>query len=255
MDIAPAQIERAATHLHAAQHIAILTGAGVSKESGVPTFRDALTGLWAQYNPQELATPSAFRRSPKLVWDWYEWRREIIGKSQPNAGHIALADLHQHKDSVWLITQNVDDLHEQAGSQDVIHLHGNIAANKCFADCQGTPTLIDVATLDYEDVPRCPFCNAYVRPDVVWFGEQLPREALGTAGIYSRDCDVMLVVGTSGMVSPASQLPSIAKQHGATLIEVNPDVSMITPLVDLHLQAPSGAVLPRVIRALRDLVN
>lgn len=248
-------IQQATRLIDDAQYITILTGAGVSKESGVPTFRDALEGLWAKYDPQDLATPQAFKANPKLVWDWYEWRRKLAQKVQPNKGHFALAELQTIKPTVHLITQNVDDLHEQAGSNNVIHLHGNIASHKCFNNCQGQATLIDIETLTYDvdaGPPLCPYCSAYVRPNVVWFGEMLPNYELTKASEYSQLCDLMIVVGTSGMVSPASQLPSIAKQSGAKIIEVNPDESMITPLADIKLDGASGVMLPQVIEALHD---
>ncbi|MEO1289986.1 MAG: NAD-dependent deacylase [Chloroflexota bacterium] len=247
------QILQSAQMIAQAQVITILTGAGVSKESGVPTFRDALEGLWAQYNPAQLATPSAFEHNPKLVWDWYEWRRDLAGKVSPNAGHYALAELQQLKEHVYIITQNVDDLHEQAGSKDVIHLHGNIATHKCFANCQGEPTLIDIRTLEFDKEagpPICPHCGAHVRPNVVWFQEPLPAKELNQAAEYTQICDLMIVIGTSGMVNPAAQLPEIAKMTGAKIIEVNPDDSMITPIVDIKLTGASGVVLPKVIEAL-----
>ncbi|MGJ3238103.1 MAG: SIR2 family NAD-dependent protein deacylase [Anaerolineae bacterium] len=244
-----------AQKLRDASVVTVLTGAGVSKESGVPTFRDALEGLWAQYDPAQLATPQAFRANPKLVWDWYEWRRALLAKVVPNPGHYALAQLADYVSRLHLITQNVDDLHEQAGSASVIHLHGNIATHKCFDDCQGVSTLIDLSTLAYDSEagpPTCPHCGAYVRPNVVWFGESLPSEALSDAVDYANACDVMLVVGTSGMVSPASELPRVAKQRGAFIIEINPDNSAITPLADLKCEGASGVVLPQILEALRD---
>lgn len=244
------QIRQAAKYLHDADVITILTGAGASKESGVPTFRDALEGLWAQYNPQQLATRDAFRANPKLVWDWYEWRRQIIRDVIPNAGHIALARLAARHQAVHLITQNVDDLHERGGSSDVIHLHGNIAQNKCFDDCQGTPTLIELDGPATDSPPHCPHCNtAYVRPNVVWFGEMLPRVALSQAEAHSIACDVMLVIGTSGMVAPASSLPLIARQYNATIIEINPSDSTITPFADLKFDSGSAVTMPKIIEA------
>ncbi|MGB1287385.1 MAG: SIR2 family NAD-dependent protein deacylase [Aggregatilineales bacterium] len=247
-------IQKAADILTEAEHIAVLTGAGVSKESGIPTFRDAMEGLWAQYDPQELATPQAFKANPKLVWDWYEWRRTLVADKAPNPGHIALADLQKRKKAVNIITQNVDDLHEQAGSIEVIHLHGNIATHKCFDNCQGTPTIVDINTLKYgeDDIPTCPHCGAYMRPNVVWFGEILPQKELQLAGELAHDCDVMIVVGTSGLVHPAASLPKIAKGQGtpATIIEVNPDYSMITRIADIKLEAPSGVALPKVLEAM-----
>ncbi|TVR23569.1 MAG: NAD-dependent deacylase [Anaerolineaceae bacterium] len=252
-----AKIDAAARLINGAKKIAVLTGAGVSKESGVPTFRDALEGLWARYDPQELATPQAFQRNPKLVWDWYEFRRKMVRKAKPNPGHVALTEIQKRKPDTWIITQNVDDLHEQAGSQNVIHLHGNIASTKCSADCCGKPTLIDLDALpdtlkwDAEkQPPPCPYCGAYARPDVVWFGEVLPADALSHAHDLSVACDVMIVVGTSGLVTPAANLPHYAKRAGAMVVEVNPDHSMISPIADLRLEAPSGQALPRVVERL-----
>ncbi len=249
-------IQQSAQLIHQADAITILTGAGVSKESGVPTFRDALEGLWAQYDPHHLATPQAFMANPKLVWDWYEWRRKLASEVKPNDGHIALAELQNIKDSVHLITQNVDDLHEQAGSRDVIHLHGNIATHKCFNNCRGISTLIDISTLTYDDgnaPPKCPYCGANVRPNVVWFGENLPQHEISIAMKHSQHCDLMLVVGTSGMVSPASELPRIARHQGAKIIEVNPDSSTITHYANIKLDGASGEILPKVIEALNEI--
>jgi NAD-dependent deacetylase len=247
-------IQDAAKLIQEAETIAVLTGAGVSKESGVPTFRDAMDGLWAQYDPQELATPQAFKANPKLVWDWYSWRREMVAKAKPNAGHFALAELETLK-TVSVITQNVDDLHEQAGSKDVIHLHGNIARSKCFNNCQGNPTIIDLSKLSYDKdagPPACPHCGAHVRPDVVWFHEILPAHELNRAAELSQLCDLMIVVGTSGLVSPASELPRVAKQSGAKVIEVNPDYSMISRYADIRLEGGSGVMLPQVLEALNE---
>jgi NAD-dependent deacetylase len=247
-------IGQAAELLRRARSACALTGAGVSKESGVPTFRDAQAGLWAQYDPQELATPDAFRRHPARVWDWYTYRREIIAGVEPNPGHTALAALERHITPFTVITQNVDDLHERAGSRDVIHLHGNIAGNKCFYDCQGSPTYVDIDALDVDPddgPPMCPHCGRQsVRPDVVWFGEMLPEHALTRAMQIAQQADVMLVVGTSGLVTPAALLPNYARQAGKPLIEVNPDTSAITRIVDVRLDGPSGEMLPRLIEAL-----
>ena len=249
-------IQGVAKAIHQAEKIAILTGAGVSKESGVPTFRDAMEGLWAKYNPQELATRQAFDRNPKLVWDWYMWRREMVNKANPNPGHIALAKLQEFKTNVHVITQNVDDLHEQAGSKDVIHLHGNIAQDKCLDNCQGTPTIVDISQLEFDKdagPPPCPHCFGLLRPNVVWFGEALPVEELIKAVELSKGCDVILVVGTSGLVNPAAQLPGIAKQQKAKVVEVNPDATPISTIADYRLQGKSGEVLPKVIEALETL--
>ncbi|MDZ4770322.1 MAG: NAD-dependent deacylase [Chloroflexota bacterium] len=242
-------IQQAAAHIVGSTSIAALTGAGVSKESGVPTFRDALEGLWAQYDPTALATPDAFKADPKLVWDFYEFRRTLMRPARPNPGHYALADLERRLPRFTLITQNVDDLHEAAGSRNVIRLHGRIDANRCSANCQGDPTPVDVTGLAGTP-PPCPHCGALVRPDVVWFNEYLPLAALDAAKIAAVEADVFLIVGTSGVVSPAADLPLYARQSGATLIEVNPEPSALTPYADLWLQGSSGEVLPRLVSML-----
>ncbi len=245
-------IQRAAALIRAAARITVFTGAGVSKESGIPTFRDAQEGLWARYDPQALATPQGFAANPKLVWDWYEYRRGLLRQAQPNPGHAAVVQLAARK-PVRVITQNIDDLHEQAGSVDVLHLHGAIARTKCFNACRGEPTLLEPADLlpgtDTEP-PRCPHCGGFARPDVVWFNEMLSPDVLQAAGEALATCDLMIVAGTSGVVYPAARFPGIAKQNGAALIEVNPEESLITPIVDVWLQAPSGVALPQVLAAL-----
>ena len=237
-----------------AKHLVILTGAGVSKESGVPTFRDAMDGLWAKYDPQQLATPRAFAQNPKLVWDWYDYRRGLVNNAKPNAGHIALAQLEKLHPKLWIITQNVDNLHEQAGSTRLIRLHGNIAESICYNQCQGGRVVVNkddfVWDADHTTPPHCPHCGGYLRPNVVWFEEPLPPQAIQSAYDIANRCDVMLIIGTSGMVSPASDLPHLALNNGAALIEVNPDESMITPYVDAHLKGASGVILPVLLEAL-----
>jgi NAD-dependent deacetylase len=247
-------IQQAAEWIRDAVVVAILTGAGVSKESGVPTFRDKVDGLWAQYDPKKLDTADAFQENPKLVWDWYQSRRKQIRQVQPNPGHYALAQLQDY--NVHLITQNIDDLHERAGSTDVIHLHGSIMQYKCFNHCQGFPTILDSADVreDTDEVPpRCPHCGSYVRPGVVWFGEMLPEQEIKRASEISRRCDVMLVVGTSGIVNPAAQLPGFAKGAKAKIIEINPDDTPLMPLADLKLRGASGVILPKIVEALHEL--
>lgn len=251
------ELKQAATLIARSQQLVVLTGAGASKESGVPTFRDALDGLWARYDPAELATPEAFRRNPRLVWDWYEYRRQLVRQAQPNPGHFALAALESLIPGTVIITQNVDDLHQRAGSRDIIPLHGAIMRNRCFNNCRGIPTLIDVAVLPDPDPeggpPVCPYCGGWVRPDVVWFGETLPEGALVRAMQLAEEADVMLVVGTSGVVQPAASLPFIAKRAGATIIEVNPQRSDITAIADVWLAAPAGTVLPELVERVRAL--
>lgn len=223
-----------------------LTGAGISAESGVPTFRDAQTGLWAQYEAEELATPEAFRENPRLVWDWYSWRRQLTAQAQPNPGHQALVELQARYSDFRLITQNVDGLHARAGSRDVIELHGNIELNLCFEE--GTPVA------DYVDdgsvPPLCPRCGAYLRPGVVWFGEALPRQALERAEAAVRACQVALSIGTSSLVQPAAGLPLVAKQSGALLVEINPNATPLSRHADHILSGPAGEVLPELVRAL-----
>lgn len=230
--------------LRNARHIAVLTGAGVSAESGIPTFRDALTGLWARFRPEELASPEAFRRDPQRVWAWYRERREQVGRVEPNPGHHALAQVETLVPRFTLVTQNVDGLHRRAGSSNVIELHGNITQVKCSRE--GTP----IATWEEtDDVPRCPGCNAYLRPDVVWFGEMLPADALQAAQRAAQTCDMFLSIGTSGMVEPAASLPFTALHHGATVIEINPDETSLARYAAHALCGPAGVVLPGLVNA------
>jgi NAD-dependent deacetylase len=234
----------AAALLRAASRVAALTGAGVSAESGVPTFRDAQTGLWARYRAEDLATPEAFERDPALVWDWYEMRRALVAKAQPNAAHLALAEMAGRIRGFTLATQNVDNLHQRAGSPEVIELHGNISRTKCSRD--GRPC--EQFTGDAGRPPRCPECGARLRPDVVWFGERLPEEAFARAERASAACEVFLSIGTSSLVYPAAGLAALAKANGAALIEVNPQPTALTATADILLQGPAGHVLPQLLR-------
>lgn len=231
--------------LQNAKHVVVSTGAGTSAESGVPTFREAQTGLWARYNPEELATPQAFRRNPQLVWEWYAWRRELVAKAKPNPGHYALAEMGRHVPKLTLITQNVDSLHQEAGSQNVIELHGNIVRTKCF-DC-------GQQVADFEETavppPHCPHCNGYLRPDVVWYGESLPQDALFHAFDAARTCDLFFTIGTSALVHPAASLPVEAIQQDITTVEVNPQSTPLTPHMTFVLAGPSGEILPKLVQA------
>ena len=225
----------------------VLTGSGISAESGVPTFREAQTGLWERFDPQELATPEAFERDPKLVWDWYAWRRKLIAQAAPNPGHLALAALQDTSQNFTLVTQNVDGLHQRAGSRDVIELHGNILRTRCSVE--------GVEVDEYEESespPVCHSCGAPLRPDVVWFGEMLPPGALDAASEAARGAALFLSVGTSSLVYPAAALPYEAFESGATLVEINPKDTPLTPHVDCALRGPAGDVLPRLIRQLRE---
>lgn len=253
-----AQIQQVAEKLAQAKRVVISTGAGVSQESGIPTFRDALTGLWAKYDPQLLATPLAFNDNPKLVWDFYAYRRDVAAQANPNAGHYAIAELERLLPTVLLITQNVDNLHQRAGSQNMLRLHGSLFDFKCSRGCTAAP--IDLESLprwNAEDAPPpCPNCTeGKVRPDVVWFGEPLPAHQLKQAQRESANCDVMLVVGTSGAVYPAAWLPLIAAEHKAFVVEVNPNESDISRAMDVCLRAPSGEALPQVVEALKALLT
>ena len=205
--------------LRQARRVAVLTGAGISAESGVPTFRQAQTGLWARYDPQQLATPQAFRRQPQLVWDWYAWRRELVAGVAPNPGHHALASMERQAPRFTLITQNVDSLHQRAGSRAIIELHGNLSRTKCSRE----ERIVETWPESDARPPRCPACSAFLRPDVVWFGEALPAAALDAAFDAARTADVFLTIGTSGIVQPAASLPLLAASSGATAVEINPE--------------------------------
>jgi len=222
-----------------------LTGAGVSQESGLRTFRDAQTGLWAQYKPEELASPEAFRRDPKLIWDWYAWRREAVKGVRPNRGHYALAEIEKRAPKFTLITQNVDGLHRMAGNQNVLELHGNIQRVRC-ADCY---TFTETWEDDTESVPRCRECSGLLRPDVVWFGEALPRDQLEAAVEAARSCDVFLSIGTSGVVQPAASLAFAAHNRGAVVIEINAEPTPLTSKADYILEGKSGEILPGLVEA------
>jgi NAD-dependent deacetylase len=239
-DLPPALI----VALRDAVSVVALTGSGVSAESGVPTFREAQSGLWERYDPQELATPEAFDRDPRLVWEWYEWRRKLVLEAEPNPGHLALAELERRTPNFTLITQNVDGLHERAGSRAVIELHGNILRSKCSRE----GVMAEPEDHDEDMPPRCPRCGANLRPDVVWFGEMLPPGALHAASEAARGCDLFLSVGTSSLVYPAAALPYEALDNGAILVEVNPSETPLTQYATFALQSRAGDALPNLLR-------
>lgn len=248
-------ILKAAEALNQARYVVVSTGSGISRESGIQTFREAQTGLWGKYDPQELATPQAYYRNPDFVWKWYQYRFGLVARAEPNPGHYAVAELEKLVPRLVVLTQNIDNLHTRAGSTDVVELHGNISRFKCSANCRGDPTVVDLNTIDHDEdhAPHCPHCDALVRPDVVWFGENLPAQAIDRAFAVSAGCDLMLVVGTSGIVQPAASLPVLARRSGAMVIEVNPNPGQITPLAHIFLQGPSGEVLPRLVDAVREM--
>ncbi|GAB4492056.1 MAG: NAD-dependent deacylase [Anaerolineales bacterium] len=236
-------------YLRAASRVAVLTGAGASQESGLRTFRDAQDGLWAQYRPEDLATPQAFAENPRLVWDFYAMRRLKAGEVQPNPGHYALAALEKRFADFTLITQNVDGLHQRAGSQKVIELHGSITRARCSA-CGFFPE--NWADSAGDEVPPCPRCGALLRPDVVWFGETLPPEALSAAVAAVSRCQAFFSIGTSGLVQPAASLAFAAKQRGAVVVEINAEATPLTPSADFFFAGRSGEILPTLLDALNE---
>ena len=238
--------DRLTAALRASSHTVILTGSGVSAESGIPTFRDAQTGLWARYRPEDLATPEAFERDPALVWQWYQWRRDLVSRARPNPAHLALAALERLVPRLTLVTQNVDGLHQQAGSRGVLEFHGNIHRNRCSVENQ----VVDIDTTATKKPPRCPNCGARVRPDVVWFGEPIPTHALLTANAAASDCDLFLSVGTSSVVQPAANLAARARSAGAMVVEINPQETGLSAGADLTLRGPAGSLLPALVAAL-----
>ena len=231
--------------LQAASRVAALTGAGISAESGIPTFRGA-GGLWRQYRPEDLATPEAFARDPLLVWQWYDWRRTLIAKAEPNAGHTALAELEGKIGSFTLITQNVDGFHDRAGSRHILKLHGDIWQVRCTA-C-GVEGRDDRAPLP-QLPPRCA-CGGLLRPGVVWFGEPLPAETWSRAEQAAQGAEVFLVIGTSAAVYPAAGLAWLAKSAGTKVIEINPEETDLSGAADRSLRGKSGVVLPQLIATL-----
>lgn len=237
--------------LRDARHVMVLTGAGVSAESGIPTFRDALTGLWRNFDAASLATPEAFRRDPALVWGWYEWRRMKALLARPNAAHVAIAQLPARVARLSLFTQNVDDLHERAGSRDVRHLHGSLHHPRC-ADCSRPYALPAAVPAEPEGgrrlaPPACPACGGPVRPGVVWFNEALPEDILAQAFASCGASDLLIVAGTSGTVYPVAQLPDVARRAGCRVVQVNPAASELDRVCAWNLRGSAAQVLPALI--------
>ncbi len=240
----PAQLREAQSRIASAQAITVLTGAGISADSGVPTFRGA-DGLWRNFRAEELATPEAFDQDPRLVWEWYNWRRELIATKQPNEAHVAIASLESRLSDFWLITQNVDGLHRQAGSTKLSEIHGNIWMVRCTA-C-GAVTENHQVPLSL--LPYCGACGGLLRPHIVWFGESLREEDLARCATQLENCDVLLVIGTSGVVYPAAGFASIAKDAGALVIEVNLDQTPQSDLVDMSLRGRAKELIPLLLQA------
>lgn len=230
--------------LKGAKKIVFVTGAGISQESGIPTFRGK-DGLWRKYDAMQLATIDAFYENPKLVWEWYNERRNNIFKSQPNSGHKAIAELENYAD-VIVLTQNIDGLHQKAGSSKVLELHGSIIRIKCSV-CNFNAEIFS----EFSNLPPFCECGNILRPDVVWFGEGLPQKVWQEAIIHANTCDVMFIVGTSLVVSPANTLPMYAKNNDSILVEINPDETIMTSDMDLSIRSPSAKSLPELVSILK----
>jgi len=230
-----------------ARKIVVLTGAGISAESGVPTFRGE-DGLWRRYRAEELATPHAFEADPKLVWEWYDWRRGIINKAQPNAGHLAIAEMEQLFPHFSLITQNVDGLHRRAGNSKVIEIHGNLWQVRCVSGCLKEGRVREDFRCPLPVIPPLCDCGALLRPHVVWFGESLDQGDLTQAYSLIEACDILLVVGTSAVVQPVASFPLMAKQAGAMVIEVNMDPTPLSSSADAAFHGKAGEILPALLQ-------
>jgi NAD-dependent deacetylase len=237
------QIRLARAHVASARSITVLTGAGISADSGVPTFRGP-DGLWRTYRAEDLATPEAFERDPRLVWEWYNWRRELIATKSPNPAHVALAELERRENErMWLITQNVDGLHRAAGSRRLSEIHGNI----WMVRCTGCGVVNEDRRVPIQILPTCDACGALLRPHIVWFGESLDPADLRRCTETLQSCDLLLVIGTSGVVYPAAGFASVAKQAGATVVEINLDETPQAPLVDLVLRGQAKDLVPQLL--------
>jgi len=233
--------------LQAADKVVTSTGSGISAESGVPTFRGK-DGLWKTYRAEELATPMAFEHNPNLVWEWYDWRRQLMAAKEPNAGHQILAEWEDSFPSFSLITQNIDGLHAKAGSHNILELHGNIWKLRCTQE----GTLTDNHDAPLKKIPPlCPDCGSLLRPHVVWFGESLDMGILRQSTQLSSDCDIMFVVGTSALVQPAASLPLAALEAGAKLVEINPEPTPLTPYANFSFRGKAGEVLPQINESLK----
>jgi NAD-dependent deacetylase len=247
-DIAAELIAR----LRSARHVVVFTGAGASAESGIPTFRDQQTGLWKNFDVLSLATPEAFDRDPALVWGWYEWRRLLVLASEPNAAHRAIAALASRVERLTVITQNVDDLHERAGSPHVLHLHGRLCApycSTCRAEYLAGPPPPEARGGCRLEPPRCGRCGGRIRPGVVWFGECLPSRPWEQSVEAARGCDAFLCVGTSSVVEPAAGLTRAAIAAAAATVQINIDSTCLDDFVTLNLRGPAATMLPELVAA------
>ncbi len=228
--------------------IVVLTGAGVSAESGVPTFRGK-EGVWANFKPEELASLEGFMANTEIVWEWYNWRRDLMEKVLPNAGHLAITQLEKLSKKFTLITQNVDGLHKIAKTQNILELHGNISRNKCV-DCN---LIVDKKIIiDPKNIPCCKKCGGKIRPDIVWFGEMLDETIISQAYVDSEKAELFFSIGTSAVVHPAASLPITAKENGAILVEINLEETPITPIADYHIFGKSGEILPQIVEMIEE---
>lgn len=246
-------LRRAAEALRRSKTVVFFTGAGISADSGIPTFRDKLTGLWAKHDPQRLETADAFRANPTLVWSWYLWRRHQVSQAKPNSAHLSIPQLADAGWDVSVVTQNIDDLHERAGSSPVVHLHGSLMDVKCFGCHRPAELSPDQLAVPLEgqliEPPRCTRCNGRLRPGVVWFRENLPDNAWRSAVRLVRACDFLVSVGTSGVVMPAAGIPDMALAVGATVIHVNLEDVGMDGADEIMLEGPAGVVLPALLQA------
>ena len=234
--------------IQSSKRVCVFTGAGVSAESGIPTFRDP-GGIWENYRPEDLVTPEAFSRDPALVWRWHAWLQGLSFNAQPNAAHVTIAEMDRTFPEFLLITQNIDDLHERAGATRMVKLHGDIMQTRCLnkghilrLDSPLDPEKIQ----DRDSLPRCPECGARCRPDVVWFGEWLPSGPLESGILFSGTCDLLFIVGTSGAVSGGYGFAEFAKRAGALIIEVNPEESALSHYAEVVIREPAAEALPRI---------
>lgn len=235
--------------LAGARVVAAFTGAGISAESNIPTFRGD-EGIWKKFKPEELANFNAFMKNPQLVWEWYAARKKIIHDAQPNPGHIALVQLEELVDEVIIITQNIDNLHRRAGSRHVYELHGNIERNYCIKCGE---QYRDELILSGGLPPKCATCGGLVRPDVVWFGEYLPQDEFTASEDAARRADVFFSLGTSGIVYPAASIPHVAKYSGAFMIEINPETTPLSEIADISILGKTGVILPQIVNHLRSI--
>jgi NAD-dependent deacetylase len=240
-------LEQLASRIQHAPRITVMTGAGVSAASGVPTFRGP-DGIWKKYRAESLATPEAFQRDPRLVWEWYDWRRQVLSTKSPNRAHEVLAAWSLRYPQFTLITQNVDGLHERAGTRNVIRFHGSIWEVLCWNDCGGSPKRCRDETIPFKEIPpRCPHCEGLIRPGVVWFGEGIDPRVLQLAS-HALDCDMFLTIGTSSVVYPAAQLAHEAKSRGAYTVEINIESTPASQLLDLSIRGPAEEILDHIER-------